>query len=293
MPSASQLLQYVISGVTVGSIYGLTGLGFTMIFNTTEIINFAQGEFVMLGGMLAVFALGKGLPLPAAVGAAVLLVTALGVAVDRLTIRPVRGQSGLNLVIITIGLSILLRGATILLFGKDTFSLPPFTGGGPLEVWGATLLPQSLWVVGIATVTLVAMKVFFDRTIVGKAMLACSYDRRAASLVGISVDSMVTLSFALSALVGALGGAILAPITLTSYDVGILLGVKGFAACILGGLGNPFGAALGGLLLGVLESLCAGLLSSAYKDAVSFVLLLLLLFFRPSGLFGRGRAERV
>ena len=124
-------------------------------------------------------------------------------------------------------------------------------------------------------------------------MLACSYDRRAASLVGISVDAMVTLSFGLSALIGALGGAILAPITLTSYDVGILLGLKGFAACIVGGLGNPFGAALGGVLLGVLESLSAGLLSSAYKDAVAFVLLLLLLFFRPSGLFGRGRAERV
>jgi branched-chain amino acid transport system permease protein len=293
MPSASQLVQYVISGVTVGSIYGLTGLGFTMIFNTTEIINFAQGEFVMLGGMLTVFALGLGLPLPAAVGVAVLAVTALGVAVDRLTIRPVRGQSGINLVIITIGVSILLRGATILLFGKDTFSLPPFTGGPPLEVLGAALLPQSLWVVGIAALTLTATKLFFDRTIAGKAMLACSYDRRAASLVGISVDAMVTLSFGLSALIGALGGAILAPITLTSYDVGILLGLKGFAACIVGGLGNPFGAALGGVLLGVLESLGAGLLSSAYKDAVAFVLLLLLLFFRPSGLFGRGRAERV
>lgn len=293
MPSTSQLVQYVISGVTVGSIYGLTGLGFTMIFNTTELINFAQGEFVMLGGMLAVFALAKGLPLPAAVGVAVLAVTALGVAVDRLTIRPVRGHSGIHLVIITIGLSILLRGATILLFGKDTFSLPPFTAGGPLEVWGATLLPQSLWVLGITAVTLAATKLFFDRTIVGKAMLACSYDRRAASLVGISVDAMVTLSFALSALIGALGGAILAPLTLTSYDVGILLGLKGFAACILGGLGNPFGAALGGVLLGALESLGAGLLSSAYKDAVAFVLLLLLLFFRPSGLFGRGRAERV
>ena len=146
---------------------------------------------------------------------------------------------------------------------------------------------------GRHALSLVTVKLFFDRTIMGKAMLACSFDRRAASLVGINVESMVTLSFAMSAFLGAVGGAILAPITLTSYDVGVLLGLKGFAACILGGLGNPFGAALGGVILGVLESLGAGLISSAYKDAIAFVLLLLLLFFRPSGLFGRGKAERV
>jgi branched-chain amino acid transport system permease protein len=146
---------------------------------------------------------------------------------------------------------------------------------------------------GITLGTLIAMKLYFDRTISGKAMLACACDRKAASLMGINVDSMVTLSFAFSALVGALGGAILAPITLTSYDVGILLGLKGFAACILGGLGNPFGALAGGVILGVLESLAAGLISSGYKDAVAFVVLLALLFLRPSGLFGRRGAERV
>src|SRR5512139_420567 len=177
MASPGQLLQYVISGVTVGSTYGLTALGFTMIFNTTEIINFAQGEFVMLGGMFAVFAVRwGGVPLPAAVALSVLVVTAIGVAVDRLTIRPVRGRSVIALIIITIGVSILLRGGAMLVFGKDTFSLP--------GLWGAAVLPQSLWVVGITVLTLVAMKLFFDRTISGKAMLACSYDRKAAQLMG-------------------------------------------------------------------------------------------------------------
>jgi branched-chain amino acid transport system permease protein len=294
MTSASQLLQYVISGVTVGSTYGLTALGFTMIFNTTEIINFAQGEFVMLGGMLAVFAVRwGGLPLPVAVVLSVLLTTAAGVAVDRLTIRPVRGRSVIALIIITIGVSILLRGGAMLLFGKDTFSLRAFSGDSPLLLGGAAILPQSLWVVGITLFTLLGMKLFFDRTISGKAMLACSCDRKAASLMGINVDTMVTLSFAFSALVGSLGGVILAPITLTSFDVGILLGLKGFAACILGGLGNPFGAVAGGVLIGVLESLGAGLVSSGYKDAVAFVILLALLFIRPSGLFGKQAAERV
>ena len=294
MASPSDLLQYAISGATLGSTYGLAGLGFTVIFNTTEIINLAQGEFVMLGGMLAVFAIRwGGLPLAVAVPLAIGLTTLVGVAVDRLTIRPVRGRSVIVLVIITIGVSIVLRGATMLLFGKDTYPLPGFSGGEPLTVLGASFLPQNLWVGGITLCTLVAMKLYFDRTISGKAMLACACDRKAASLMGIDVDSMVTLSFAFSALVGALGGAILAPITLTSYDVGILLGLKGFAACILGGLGNPFGAVAGGVILGVLESLSAGLISSGYKDAVAFIILLTLLFVRPSGLFGRRGAERV
>jgi branched-chain amino acid transport system permease protein len=294
MASPSDLLQYAISGATLGATYGLAGLGFTVIFNPTEIINFAQGEFVMLGGMLAVFAIRwGGLPPALAVPLAIALTTLVGVVTDRLTIRPVRGRSVIVLIIITIGVSIVLRGAAMLLFGKDTYALPGFSGDAPIAFLGASFLPQNLWVGGMTLGTLVAMKLYFDRTISGKAMLACACDRKAASLMGINVDAMVTLSFALSALVGALGGAILAPITLTSYDVGILLGLKGFAACILGGLGNPFGAVAGGVILGVLESLSAGLISSGYKDAVAFVILLTLLFVRPSGLFGRRAADRV
>ncbi len=290
----SQLLQYIVSGATLGSTYGLTGLGFTVIFNTTEIINFAQGEFVMLGGMLAVFAIRwGGLPLPAAVLLAIGLTTMVGVAVDRLTIRPVRGRSVIALIIITIGVSIVLRGSAMLVFGKDTYALPAFSSGEPLSVLGASVVPQSLWVGGITFTALIALKLYFDRTISGKAMLACACDRKAASLMGINVDTMVTLSFGFSGLMGALGGAILAPITLTSYDVGILLGLKGFAACILGGLGNPFGAVAGGVILGVLESLSAGLISSGYKDAVAFVILLALLIVRPAGLFGKRNTERV
>jgi branched-chain amino acid transport system permease protein len=294
MDIVAPLLQYILSGATLGATYGLAGLGFTVIFNSTEIINFAQGEFVMLGGMLAVFAIRwGGLPLAAAIAVAVVTVTILGILVDRLTMRPVRGESVVTLIIITIGVSILLRGGAMLLFGKDTYALPEFSGREPLTLLGAAVLPQSLWVAGITVAVLVGLKLFFERTLIGKAMLACACDRKAAALMGISVDGMVTLSFALSALVGALGGVILAPITLTSYDAGILLGLKGFAACIVGGLGNPFGAVVGGVLLGVLESLSAGFLSSGYKDAVAFLILLGLLFLRPQGLLGRASAERV
>ncbi|MBF0482744.1 MAG: branched-chain amino acid ABC transporter permease [Desulfovibrionaceae bacterium] len=287
------LLQYVISGLTVGSAYGLTALGFTMIFNTTGVINFAQGEFVMLGGMMSVMLHQAGLNLPAAVILAVAAATAVGAAVERLAIRPVRRATAINLVIVTIGVSICLRGLAMLAWGKDTLRLPNFSGAAPLPVFGASLMPQSLWVLGVTLLILLGLRLFFSRSIHGKGMLACAYQRKAAYLVGISVERMAMLSFALSAATGAVGGAILAPLTMTSYDVGVMLGLKGFAAAVLGGLGNPFGAAAGGLILGVLESLGAGYVSSAYKDALAFIILLVLLFVKPSGLFGRKSAERV
>jgi branched-chain amino acid transport system permease protein len=290
----SSLLQYLITGLTLGSTYGLTALGFTIIFNTTGVINFAQGEFVMLGGMMSVYftrVLGLGEPL--AVVLAVLGATVAGALVERLAIRPVRNCPTINLIIITIGVSILIRGLAMLAWGKDTHVLEPFSGNQPIMFLGAAIMPQAVWVLAISLLLLAGLKAFFSGTIHGKAMLACSYDAKAASLVGIGVQRMVLLSFMISALVGAVGGVILAPITMTSYDVGIMLGLKGFAACILGGLGNPFGAAAGGIILGVLESLGAGFVSSAYKDALAFVILLALLFVKPSGLFGLKDSKRV
>jgi branched-chain amino acid transport system permease protein len=290
----SSLLQYLITGLTLGSTYGLTALGFTIIFNTTGVINFAQGEFVMLGGMMSVYFMHVlGLGEPAAVVLAVLGATMAGALVERLAIRPVRDCPTINLIIITIGVSILIRGLAMLLWGKDTHVLEPFSGNQPIMFLGAAIMPQAIWVLAISLFLLGALKLFFSGTIHGKAMLACSFDSKAASLVGIGVQRMVLLSFMISALVGAVGGVILAPITMTSYDVGIMLGLKGFAACILGGLGNPFGAAAGGLILGVLESMGAGFVSSAYKDALAFVILLLLLFVKPSGLFGLKDSKRV
>jgi branched-chain amino acid transport system permease protein len=290
----SSYLQFLISGVTMGSIYGLTALGFTIIFNTTGIINFAQGEFVMLGGILSVFFF-KWFPIGLfpAILLAVAATTIIGGAIERFAIRPVKGASIINLIIVTVGVSIFLRGLTMIFLGKDTFSLPHFSGNLPLTFAGVALMPQSLWILAITLVLLTVLRLFFTRTIYGKGMLACSYDRKASSLVGIGVNRMVLFSFLISSLVGAIGGAILTPVTLTSFDVGIMLGLKGFSACIIGGLGNPFGAAAGGILLGILESLCAGVISSAYKDAFAFFVLLILLFVKPSGLFGQAKIERV
>jgi len=290
----ASLLQYLISGLTVGATYGLTGLGFTIIYNTTGIINFAQGEFVMLGGMFSVyFHSVLGIPLLLAVLLAILATTLVGAAMERFTIRPVRDAGVIQLIIITIGISIVIRGVAMLVWGKDTFALPPFSGNEPIGLFGASMMPQNLWILAITVLLLAGLKVVFSSTLFGKAMLACSHNAKAAYLVGVGVPRMVMYSFMISAMVGAIGGAILAPITLASYDRGILLGLKGFAACILGGLGNPFGAAAGGLIIGVLESFGAGYISSAYKDAFAFIILLLLLFVKPSGLFGRASSERV
>lgn len=289
-----QLLQFLFTGVTVGAIYALVALGFAIIYNASDVVNLAQGEFVMLGAMSAVaLSAGDGLPLPLAILGAALITVTVGLSLQRFAIAPARGASVVGTIIITIGASIFLRGVALLLWGKDIFGLPAFSGEAPIQIGPATLLPQNLWVMGGAGVLVLAVHYFFQRTTLGKALLACSCNRMAAQLVGINVGFMLLLAYGLSALLGAMAGVLVAPITFTSYDAGVMLGLKGFSAAVLGGMGHPMGAVAGGLLLGLIESLAAGMLSSGYKDAIAFVILLLVLLFRPSGLFGRASAERV
>ncbi|MBF0375165.1 MAG: branched-chain amino acid ABC transporter permease [Alphaproteobacteria bacterium] len=289
----SQFLQYLFSGVTVGAIYALAGLGFSIIYNSSHVINFAQGEFIMIGGMATVSLVALGLPLWLAIPLAVLAAMAVGVLLEKLAVEPARDASVTTLIIITIGASIFLRGVAQVVWDKDFHSLPAFSGEDPLHVLGATLLPQSLWVLGVTLAVIVALAWFFGRTLHGKAMLATSYNRLAAQLVGVDVKRVLMISFALSAMLGAIGGIVVAPITFTSSEAGIMLGLKGFSAAVLGGLGNGMGAIIGGLIVGVAEAMGAGYLSSAYKDAIAFVIILFVLFFMPNGLFGRGGTERV
>jgi branched-chain amino acid transport system permease protein len=289
----AQFLQFLFSGITVGATYALAALGFTLIYNASNVINFAQGEFIMLGGMLAVVFTQAGLPLPAALVLAIIVPAIVGVLIEKLAIEPVKGAETVTLIIITIGASLVIRGLVAVFLGKGTHSLPAFSGDTPIEILGATLLPQSLWVLGVTALVVVALWYFFNRTLQGKAMLATSFNRLAAELVGINTSWVLFMSFAMSAALGALGGILLTPITMTSYDVGIMLGLKGFVAAVLGGLGNGLGAVVGGLLVGILEAMGAGYISSAYKDAIPFVLILLILFFMPRGLFGGKSTDRV
>lgn len=283
-----QLLQYTLSGITVGSIYALVAIGFNIIYNATGIINFAQGDFVMLGGMLAVyFYRSLHLPLVLAGPAASLIVAVIGLLFERFAIHPLKNPSIITLIIITIAASILFKGGAMFIWGKDTYILPSFSGDEPIRFLGATILPQTLWILGILLLVFAALMVFFRFTIVGKAVKACSYNRRAAQIVGINVNRMVLLSFGLSAFIGGIAGVIVTPIALVSYDRGALLGLKGFGTAIFGGLGSMGGAVAAGLIIGLLEAYAAGLVSSGYKDAVALVILLFVLFFKPGGIFGK------
>ncbi len=289
-----QILQFVLTGITLGSTYALVALGFAIIYNASDVVNLAQGEFVMLGAMSAIaLTAGEGVPLVPAILVAVLVTMVVGLMLQRFAIAPARGITVVGTIIITIGASIFLRGLALLLWGKDIHALPHFSGDSPIRLGNVTLLPQNLWVMGGTAVLVLAVHLFFNRTLLGKAILACSCNKAAAQLVGIDVGRMLLVAYGLSALLGAMAGVLVTPITFTSYDAGIMLGLKGFSAAVLGGMGNPMGAVAGGLVLGLVESLAAGLISSGYKDAIAFVILLLVLFLRPSGLFGRASAERV
>jgi branched-chain amino acid transport system permease protein len=284
---AGQVFQYLITGITVGSIYAMVAVGFNIIYNVTEIINFAQGEFVMLGGLFMVsLHVAIGLPLILAFPATVLLVTMVGVILDRVAISPIRRPTVLSLIIATIAASILLKGTAMFLWGKDSFDLPAFSGRNPIVIFGAVVQPQYFWVIGFLILIVVVLTIFFEKTIVGKAMSACADNADAAKLVGINAQRMILLSFALSAAIGAVAGITVTPISLMEYDRGAMLAVKGFGAAILGGLGSFPGAVVGGLIMGTIESLGAGLISSGYKDAFALIVLLVVLFFKPSGILG-------
>ncbi len=290
---SSAWLQFVASGLTAGAIYALVALGFSIIYNASGAINFAQGEFVMIGGMSAATMWAAGLPLLFALPLAVVAAVVVALIVEKLAIEPARHAGTVTLIIITIGVALFLRGLAQLIWGKGVHRLPAFSSEQPIAFMGATVLPQSLWVLAGAAVAVAALSAFYGRTLMGKAMLATSYNRLAAQLVGINTRGVLFASFGLAAALGALAGVLIAPIAFTSYDTGIMLGLKGFAAAMLGGLGSFGGAVLGGLMLGLLEGLGAGFISSAYKDAIAFVVILAVLFLMPGGLLGARNSDRV
>jgi len=295
MGLSQQIAQYIITGLTIGAIYAIVAMGFNIIHNATGIVNFAQCEFISLGGMF-VYTLVVLLNVPMILSFFVSLagVALIGAAIERWPIRYARSKEIIILIFLTIGLSGTIRGTAQQIWGTDNVGVPAFSGENPIHLaGGAVILPQHVWVFGITILVMLALHHFFKNTILGKAMRAAAVNRRAAALVGISVNRMILVSFALSGALGAVAGMIIAPISTTSYDTGIMLGLKGFAAAILGGYGSFPGAILGGIMLGVLESLGAGLVSSQYKDATAFLVLLLVLFVKPTGIMGYGESERV
>jgi len=288
------IVQLFFSGLTIGSIYALVALGFLLIYNATGIVNLAQGEFVMLGGMIAV-TLQEYVPLPVAVGVAVVATMGVGALVEILFIRWLDRPTVLRMIVITMGLSIGIRELALVLWGEGVRSLPYFTGDAvsALSFGDVHVSPQVLWVLGTVGLVALFLMLFFARTRVGRQMRACAANRDAARLCGIDAKGMVTLSFVLAAGIGALGGCVVSPITYVQYDSGATLAIKGFTVAVLGGIGNGGAALGGGLILGVLESLSIVVLPAAYKDVVSIAILLLILVFRPAGIFGNAATARL
>ncbi len=289
-----QLPQFLISGLTTGAIYALVALGFCIIYNASGIVNFAQGDFLSLGGLLMYSALfAAGLPVPLAFLAACLGTALVGCGLERFALRPARSRQVVILIFITIGASIFMRGVFKQIWGKQALALPPLTPDVPLRLLGATFTPQNLWVLGITVVAIALLAFFFNHTLTGKAMRATAANPRTAALMGIDTGRMTMYSFGLAGALGAVAGVVITPITSLSYGIGVMIGLKGFAAAVLGGYGNFYGAVWGGIILGLLESLGTGFISSTYKDVIAFVVLLLVLFVKPDGLLGRGGESRV
>jgi branched-chain amino acid transport system permease protein len=293
MHAAATVAQLLVAGVGTGSIYALIALGFNVVFKSTGAMNFAQGEWVVMGGMTAALLFATTSNIGLACLGAVLLVTVVGVISEKLVIGPLRRPNALLITLISIGLAICTRSLVMLALGKRPVGYPAFSKTESLGLWGITLQTQTLWIFGITLVFLVVMHLFFERSMLGKALRAAAADREAAAIVGVKVETTVMLSFAIAAFAGALAGAIITPLTLASYDQGAVFGFKGFSAAMLGGVGSLPGAVVGGLALGLLEAFGSFYISSDFKDAIAFAVLLLILFARPSGLLGRADVIKV
>jgi branched-chain amino acid transport system permease protein len=289
----TSILQLLVAGIGTGSIYALIALGFNVVFKSTGAMNFAQGEWVVMGGMISAMLFGAFSNIGLACLVTVLIVTIVGILSERLVIWPLRRPTPLMITLVSIGLGICTRSLVMLVLGKQPVGYPGFSQAATLTWGGVSVQTQTLWIVGLTAAFLLVTHLFFERSIMGKALRAAAADREAAAIVGVRVETTVLLSFSIAAFAGALAGAIITPLTLSSYDQGAMFGFKGFSAAMLGGIGSLPGAVVGGLVLGLLEAFGSFYISSDFKDAIAFAVLLLILFVRPSGFLGRADVVKV
>lgn len=284
------VLQVLLAGLGNGAMYALVALGFGLVHSVSRYLNLLQGEFVMLGGLITIWLSEvRHWHVAVAALAAVAATSIVGIVFQRLTLSPRRRLSPDVALMVTFGGVYVLRGIAMVLFGKDALSLPSFSGEAPIMIGGIALSTQTVWVVGTLVVTSIALWSFFNRTLTGKAMLACAENPNGAQLVGIDLASVASRTYVLAALIGATAGVVAAPLTSVSYDGGLPAALHGFIAAVFGGLGSYPGAVIGGMVVGLLEALATGYVSSEFKDAVTFGALVLLLAVRPNGIFGGHR----
>ena len=285
----AELWQFFLAGLVVGGIFALIAAGFVLVYQVSGIINFAQGEFAMIGAMTAASLAGAGWPVAAAAVAAVVAAAVVGGLAQAFALRPAqaRGSGTVTLIFITLGLDVALRGAALFVWGTNPILLQPFTPGTSLAIGTGTIPPQALWVFGADLAIVAALYVFFRRTFLGAAVRASMANPSIARVFGMPLGTFSFWSFVAAAVIGAIGGVVVAPITGATYDMGLYLGLNGFVAAILGGLDSLSGALVGGFVLGIVEKMCGGLISSGWEQGIAFVILLVVLVARPQGLLGR------
>lgn len=285
----SDLLQLLIGGVTIGAIYGLVAVGFHIVFIATGVINFATGEQVVLGGLLAVF-FTTVLKLDLVTSFLLVAVSAafVGLMIERLIVRPTLKISEISVIIATIALSIIIHNVDVLIWGKENISFPPFSKGAPIVLGGAVISLHNFWVIGLTALIMLVLKLFFDYTFWGKVIKGAANNMTAARIVGVNTKWVIAGTFALSSMITAFAGIIVAPITYAGGTIGTMLALKGFIAAILGGITSTNAVVFGGVLLGILEMLIAGFISSGYRDAIAIFILMVVLIIRPKGLFTFG-----
>ena len=288
------LIQIIIGGLLQGSLFAVVALGFSLVFRMTGVVNLSQGAFCVLGALLA-YSLESAfhLPVPLAVALAVLVAVLYGLAIGAAAFVPALARlPNSSMLMLTAGLLTFTQGLMLVIWGGDPYALPPFSGEAPVLLWGVRLPTQGFWIAGSTIVIIAAFWYLFARTTLGKALQACAENPTAARLMGIDVERMALLSYAMAAMIGALGGIMVAPTLALQFDVSQFFTIMGFIAVAIGGLGSFVGAVIGGLLLGIAEQLAAGYISPLFNNALALGLLLAILLWRPSGLFALGRARR-
>ncbi len=287
-------LQQLIQGIAMGSIYGLIAIGYVLIYNAWGVLNFAQGDMVMVGAFAILVAhVFWGLPLLAAFPIAIFICIIVGFLVELTAFRPLINASNTRRLIATIGVGIFLRNLVRVIFGADPYPFPSIFGTAPIKLGGLTLIPQNLWNTVIGFMLVVLLSLFLKNTRMGKSMRATAQDREAARLMGINVKRSMSLTFIIASVLGGFAGMLICPVYFVIPTLGTSLGNKGFAAALLGGITSNPGSMIGGISLGILESFGAGYVSSALMPSIAFGVLFLVLIFKPTGILGKKESRKV
>jgi branched-chain amino acid transport system permease protein len=279
MTYLSQVIQYAISGITSGSIYAIVGVCWSIVFLVTKIVNFTTGEFVMLGGMLTWVFITAGIEIVPAVLLAIGSTVILGVILERLVIRPIKNPSEMTFMVITIASGSVIKGMILITCGDETRILRPFISNKAVSILGAMITSQAILVIGVLLILSILLALFLNHTFFGKALRATAINPKGAQLVGIRIAILSTFCFGVAGGLGAIAGIVIAPITFTGYNIGLMTGLKGLVASIVGGW-NMTGTVLAGLVLGLLEGFFGGFISPGWQDAVALVGMIIILIYR-------------